>query len=767
MTRAKAEMPTGSPSSLTVAHFQALPGTKEAKKGLRRQYTTLTNRSALLDLAPMLALNLDYVIVFWNSASRKLYGFTRDEALGRISYELLRTVYPKPLEEIRAALFAEGSWSGELLRTRRDGALITVASQWVLQRDSAGKPLSILETSHDISLLKRAQESLRENEEKYRQIVETAIEGIWIVNSEGITTFCNTRLPEMLGLPRDRIIGISMFAFVFEEDMGEARRFFELKKQGQSDTFNMRLKRGDGSAMWSTISASPLKNDRGEFVGVLRMVTDITSTKRAEQEAISILESLDEGYLAFDREFRVTYANSGAERLLGKSRESLIGKTQWESCPESAGTVLAEQYRRAMTERITVTFENYYAPWDRWYSVTAFPAPNGGLAAYFRDVTEVRKAEAARRRSEDMLHLAQKAAKAAAWEWDMVKGATTWSEAIYELFDLEKGVQPSYESFLSRVHPEDRERVQAETYRFAKSGDTFQVDFRIIRHDGVRWIRSTGKKFLDEHSKPLRLIGISADITDSKKTEEVIRQRQKLESVGRLAAGIAHDFNNLLTGIMGNASLAMELIYPQHPLWPMLSMIVESSTNAAHLVRQMLKYAGKDMPYPEALDLSALVKDSSPLIRVAVPRQAELLFQADSVLPPVEADAGQIQQVLMSLISNAAEAGDEEKRFTILIKTGIRQIDERYIHDHSLTEIVPGRYVYLKVLDTGRGMDKETLGKIFEPFFSTKFLGRGLGLAAAQGIVRAYRGAIQARSKKGKGSVFEVLLPAIAEPSDR
>jgi len=130
---------------------------------------------------------------------------------------------------------------------------------------------------------------------------------------------------------------------------------------------------------------------------------------------------------------------------------------------------------------------------------------------------------------------------------------------------------------------------------------------------------------------------------------------------------------------------------------------------------------------------------------------------------PVEADPGHIQQVLMSLVTNAAEAGDEEKRFTVRIKTGMCDIDDAYIRNHHLTGLIPGRYVYLKVLDTGCGMDKGTLAKVFDPFFSTKFLGRGLGLAAAQGIVRAYKGAIVVRSKKGRGSVFQVLLPALTE----
>lgn len=763
--------------------IRTLSGAKRPRKFPGREYALLQTQAALLDLAPVLALSLDHVITFWNTGDRNLYGFTSEEALGRLSYELLRTEFPKPLEEMKAELFVSGVWAGELVHRRRDGARITVASHSVLQRDSTGEPIAILETSNDITPLKHAQEALRQSEEQYRHIVETASEGIWIVDPEGITTFLNARLAEMLGMPREGLIGLSMFSFVFDEDMEQARRYFERKKQGWSDRFEMRFKRADGSAMWASVSASPLQNDRGQFIGVLRMVTDVSERKDAEQErdlhaarereallravaaereAASILESINEGYMALDPGFRITYVNAGAERLLGKSRESLIGKTQWESCPESAGSVMEKQYRRAMGERVAVTFDNYFAPWDRSYNVKVFPAPRGGLAVYFRDVTELRKAQAARRRSEDMLRFAQQAAKAAAWEWDLVTGEVTWSDAVYELFDLEKGGHAAYADFLSRVHPEDREKVEAEARRFARSGDSFQVDFRIIRHDGIHWIRSVGKKYLDESSKPVRMTGISLDITESKKTEEILRQQQKFESVGRLAAGIAHDFNNLLTGIMGNASLAMDLAGPENPVWPMLDMIVESSTKAAHLIRQMLKYAGKEMPRPEALDLSALVKDSSPLIRAGIPPDVQLLFHTDTVLP-VEADATQMQQVLMSLVSNAVEAGQSGRKLIILIKTGMREIDEAYIRGHQLGEIEPGRYAYIKVLDTGCGMDKQTLGKIFEPFFSTKFLGRGLGLAAAQGIVRAYKGAIRVRSKKGRGSVFEVLLPAIAE----
>jgi PAS domain S-box-containing protein len=265
-----------------------------------------------------------------------------------------------------------------------------------------------------------------------------------------------------------------------------------------------------------------------------------------------------------------------------------------------------------------------------------------------------------------------------------------------------------------------------------------------------------------------RVAGISVaieEITEKKRDEELLRQAQKLESIGLLAGGVAHDFNNLLIGVIGNASLIQGSLGPDHPDSDLVKGILETGEQLAHLTRQMLAYAGKGRFVLEALDLSTMVPEMSELLRPSIPKKVALHFDLEKDLPAIEADRGQAQQILMNLVINAGEAiGNRDGLITV--RTESRVVDNLYLRTHpEAAGLSPGEYVALEVTDTGCGMDDIVKAKIFDPFFSTKFTGRGLGLAAVAGIVRSHKGAIVVDSQPNKGSTFDVLLPAIPRPA--
>ncbi|MDX8409333.1 MAG: PAS domain S-box protein [Mariprofundales bacterium] len=253
---------------------------------------------------------------------------------------------------------------------------------------------------------------------------------------------------------------------------------------------------------------------------------------------------------------------------------------------------------------------------------------------------------------------------------------------------------------------------------------------------------------------------IARDLTAERDMQTKIEHSQRLESLGVLAGGIAHDFNNILTAILGNAAMAeRKAVKKPQDTQRYLTNIVESSEKAAELCKQMLAYSGKGKFVVKAIDLSVMVQEITRLLEVSIAKSVVLKCHLAENLPAVEADAAQMQQVIMNLVINASDAiGDRSG--VISITTGIMRADSAYLAGTCLDDDLPeGRYLYLEVSDTGCGMDKATQAKVFEPFFTTKFTGHGLGMAAVLGIVRGHHGAIKLYSEPGRGTTFKLLLP--------
>lgn len=246
------------------------------------------------------------------------------------------------------------------------------------------------------------------------------------------------------------------------------------------------------------------------------------------------------------------------------------------------------------------------------------------------------------------------------------------------------------------------------------------------------------------------------------KLDTRMRRQQKMESLGVLAGGVAHDFNNLLTVILGNAEIALTDLPRPAPsdVAESIEGIATAARHAAELCAQMLAYSGHGRLTFELTEISSLVGRMKRLIQVPLCPQTTVEFELATGLPLVEADPEQVQHVLMNLVTNAAEAiGDEEG--TVSVKTGMTDSRDVEASDFALANaIAPGVYVFLEVADTGCGMDEETRSRMFDPFYTTKFTGRGMGLASVLGIVRAHNGAMQVESEQGKGTVFRVLLKA-------
>jgi PAS domain S-box-containing protein len=372
-----------------------------------------------------------------------------------------------------------------------------------------------------------------------------------------------------------------------------------------------------------------------------------------------------------------------------------------------------------------------------------------GASHIARDITERKQAEALIRDNEAKLRAYLESAPQGVITVDAVGRIELVNGKIEELFGYTRqeliGHPPELlvPSF-SRIATAEGDTTESSGMRSNRS--EFPIEVSIARAE-----TKTGK---------ISIVVIN-DISERKHVDEQLRQTQKLESLGVLAGGVAHDFNNLLTGILGNVSLALEQLSTNHPVRQPLRSALTASERAADLTKQLLAYAGKGRFVIEAINLSILIREISELIQTSIPRTVQLRLELMEDLPVVEADASQLQQLIMNLVINGAEAIGEDRSGTVLVTTGVQDVDEQYIHSTFGPKdgVTPGQYVTLQVHDSGVGMNDEVISRIFDPFFTTKFTGRGLGLAAVQGIVRGHKGTLKVYSQPGKGTTFKVLLP--------
>lgn len=317
--------------------------------------------------------------------------------------------------------------------------------------------------------------------------------------------------------------------------------------------------------------------------------------------------------------------------------------------------------------------------------------------------------------------------------------------------------------FAHITHPDDISAKLALGQKLINQEITdFQMENRYIGKDGRprNTVLHTSLIF-DRDNKPSRFIGQMVDITARKEAEEALRQAQKLESIGILAGGIAHDFNNLLTGIMAQASLALAKLPFGNSARENIHKSIVAAERAAELTRQLLAYAGKGHAHIEPTQLNHMVMENIELLNISL-KDVSLHMELDPALPLIEADRGQIQQVIMNLVINAAEAVINREQNYVTIMTYPQMIVAEEFNTTFVGNEKPasGAYVCLQVSDTGGGMAIATQERIFDPFFSTKEDGRGLGLSATFGIIRAHKGGLIVQSDLEKGTTFTVMFPA-------
>lgn len=329
------------------------------------------------------------------------------------------------------------------------------------------------------------------------------------------------------------------------------------------------------------------------------------------------------------------------------------------------------------------------------------------------------------------------------------------------------------------VHNEDQDIYRLCRQRFSETDETQECELRMLKKDGtVFWAHLSA---VERRAPPPRSGSgaghapvhlVLSDITARKRGEEdkarlesMLQQSQKLKTLGVLAGGMAHDFNNLLATIVGNANLTSMLIQPDSKVMPFLSAIEKAAMKAAKLTRQMLAYSGQGKYLSSELDLNVVLRESLKFISGTMPTPLNDHVVLSDRLPYIQGDATQISEVVINLLTNAVEALEPGRKGRLIVRTRAEHLDQAAIDRGAWAlPVTPGHFATLEVADEGIGMPPDVVAHLFEPFFSTKFTGRGLGLAEVIGVVRNHGGGIQVQSEPGQGSCFKIFLPAMRTP---
>ena len=380
------------------------------------------------------------------------------------------------------------------------------------------------------------------------------------------------------------------------------------------------------------------------------------------------------------------------------------------------------------------------------------------LVGTHRDLTDRKLAEQALRRSEEFLRRAQLMAHVGSWSLDLRTQIFDCSEESARIYGL-AGRDCTLVAWKSMVHPDDFVRVD-QAFNAMLEGVPFEQDYRLVVRGKTKWVSVKANVEADATSHASHVIGVTQDVSARRRLEEQLRHSQKMEAFGQLAGGVAHDFNNLLTVINGFSEMLLSETKVQDPRFHSIEQIREAGERAAVLTRQLLTLSRRQFTEPRVIGLNEIVSRAESMLRRVIGENilVETLLEAD--LPNIKADPGQIDQVLLNLVVNARDAMPDGGRITISTRRRSILPEGR----DSMTEPLAGHYVELSVSDNGTGMTEETKARIYEPFFSTKGVGKGtgLGLATVYGIVQQNQGFIGVESFPSQGTTFRILLPVTA-----
>jgi two-component system cell cycle sensor histidine kinase/response regulator CckA len=649
------------------------------------------------------------------------------------------------------------------------------------------------------------EDALRASEGRYRRLFETAQDGILILDAQsGLIVDVNPFLVSLLDYPRNEFIGKALWDIGPFKLVQESKAAFrELQDKQYIRYENLPLETRSGQRV-NVEFVSNVYGVNGERV-IQCNIRDITARKKAEEifaaqarelirqtedlgrsrQALedktlmlqSVLDSMSEGLVVADVQGKFVIWNPAADKLLGMSAANM-NILEWShhyGCylPGTVTPFPSDQLPLARAihgeaSTAVIFVRNPELAEGIFIEANASPLKdkdgilNGGVVA-FRDITQSKRSEEKLRKSEERFSKAFRSSPLA---------ITISTETDGRYLD----VNEAFLQVLGYKRDDVIGRTATELSFWAQSSQRIEM-LRQLREKGrvtgFRMQYTTCKGEIREADISAELIdldgrscmlAITHDITETQRLEAQFRQAQKMEAVGRLAGGVAHDFNNMLSVIIGYCDLSLGRVALESPVKPYLEQINKASKRAVTLTRQLLAFSRQQVIFPKILDLNEVVNNVITMLQRLVGEDVAMSFRPAVPIDSINADRGQIEQILMNLVVNARDA--MPGRGEIIIETGHAELDEDYVARHPGSHA--GQHVVLAVSDTGCGMDEKVRSQIFEPFFTTKGIGQGtgLGLSTVYGIVKQGGGTIFVYSEPGKGTTFKIYFPVVAEKAE-
>jgi len=762
-------------------------------------------RQAVYDYEPATGL------MRWQGAVEALTG---EESPGSgLSYvEWSERIHPDDrdavINTLQLALAEERSYRSEYRFRHGEGHYLWIEDQGFCLRASETPTLRALGAMADITSRREIEQALQDKDELLNLFFAQSLDGFylmaldeplawgpesekeaqldWVLDHLRIKRV-NGAFAEQYGSTPSALIGRTIRTFYAHDEARGRAGLRHLLDQGQ-DRAITHERRDDGTEIWIEGDYLCIHDHEGRLVGHFGIQRDISSRMKADQD----LRASEARFKAiFDHTFQflgvldpqgnLLQANKTSLEFVGLPSNAVIGRPFWETPWWTHEKGAQNQLRKAVQEAAQgrfVRFETSHTGKDGLLHTVDFslkPVLDDEdqvimLIAEGRDISDLKRSEEAFKERDQLFRLLFERSGDPNLLIDgnlfvdcnpatvaLLGGRNRAQVLQTHPSDLSPETQP--DGRLSREKADEMIAIAFErgSHRFEwmhrrLDGSTFLVDVRLtaIPWEG-HWILHTAWRDLSDRERAE---------ADRRSLESQLLQTQKLESLGVLAGGIAHDFNNLLTAILGNLNLAENHSEPTHPSRPYLETAERTVVKAAELTQQMLAYSGRGQFVVRRLDLSQQVQEMANLIQVSIPKKVSLDYHLCPGLPTIEVDVAQLQQVLLNLVTNAAEAiGNQEGSVAII--TSLAEVEAAELQELFPREgLVPGSFVTLEVRDNGCGMSPGVLARIFDPFFTTKKSGRGLGLSAMLGILRGHGAGLRVSSTEGHGSSFKVFFPA-------